>query len=145
MHLDRLTAECMHRYSKPPTRAHLAAAEAEYRKNIDDAWRASVQRYPEVLDYFYSLVHISLPDDKDPAVRTPPLHKLGEMRKASTRKLIGMPSAPTPTFPIPAVVPPTMMMMGQGPPPMRQGPPPPPWNTPPHSPHHGHFWGPGRP
>jgi hypothetical protein len=40
-----------------------------------------VQRYPEVLEYFYSLVHMSLPDEDDVAVKDPPLSALSGARK----------------------------------------------------------------
>lgn len=40
-----------------------------------------MQRYPEVLEYFYSLVEMSLPSDEDVAVRDPPLSALSGARK----------------------------------------------------------------
>lgn len=55
------------------------------KRGIDDDWRASVQRYPEVLEYFYSLVDWKLPSDDDAAVRDPPLSALGGARKSSHR------------------------------------------------------------
>lgn len=45
-----------------------------------------MQRYPEVLEYFYSLVELTLPDDNEPAVKDPPLSALsGGSRKAGRR------------------------------------------------------------
>jgi hypothetical protein len=45
-----------------------------------------VQRYPEVLEYFYSLVEMSLPNDDDVAVRDPPLSALSGARKQRQRE-----------------------------------------------------------
>lgn len=36
-------------------------AHAELKRGIDADWRAAVLRYPEVLDYFYSLVELRIP------------------------------------------------------------------------------------
>lgn len=36
-----------------------------------------MQRYPEVLEYFYGLVDLNLPSDDEPGVRDPPLSALG--------------------------------------------------------------------
>jgi hypothetical protein len=49
----------------------------ELKRGIDDDWKASVQRYPEVLEYFYGLVDLNLPSDDEPGVRDPPLSALG--------------------------------------------------------------------
>jgi hypothetical protein len=54
-------------------------AEAELKRGIDADWRASILRYPEVLDYFYSLVKVSIPDDRDPAVARAPVAPAGHM------------------------------------------------------------------
>ena len=45
-------------------------------QEMNEAWRAAVQRYPETLEYYYGLVDLSLPSDDDPAVRNPPLSAL---------------------------------------------------------------------
>lgn len=45
-----------------------------------------MQRYPEVLEYFYSLVEMSLPNDDDVAVRDPPLSALSGARKQRQRE-----------------------------------------------------------
>ncbi|OAA68971.1 hypothetical protein ISF_03346 [Cordyceps fumosorosea ARSEF 2679] len=91
-------------------------AERIYRKNIDEAWSLAVLRYPEVLDYFFSLVHISLPDDQDPVLQQPspgrrrhddsddgrpPFNRLGEFRHRRRRVFEPKRSAPIPAFPIP--------------------------------------------
>lgn len=33
----------------------MAAAQQAFKNGIDEDWQASVQRYPEVLQYYYSL------------------------------------------------------------------------------------------
>ncbi|KAF2122842.1 hypothetical protein BDV96DRAFT_8996 [Lophiotrema nucula] len=52
-------------------KACIIEAQAELKRGINADWRASVLRYPEVLDYFYSLVSLDLPDDSSPAVMHP--------------------------------------------------------------------------
>lgn len=42
-----------------------------FKQGIDDDWRRSCLQYPEVLDYFFSLVELSLPDERDVAVMQP--------------------------------------------------------------------------
>lgn len=81
-HLDRLQAHAFHYYHAPPHPEQLAAAQAQLKRGIDEDWQASVQRYPEVLEYFYSLVELTLPDDNEPAVKDPPLSALNGPRKA---------------------------------------------------------------
>lgn len=106
-HLDRLTAHAYHYYHAPPHPNEIAAAQAALKRGIDEDWQASVQRYPEVLEYFYSLgkpyplmlwiiaplsptltlvpVELTLPADDEQAVRDPPLSALNGSRKASRR------------------------------------------------------------
>ncbi len=84
-HLDRITAHAYHYYHAPPHPNEIAAAQALLKRGIDEDWQASVQRYPEVLEYFYSLVELTLPDDNDPAVKDPPLSALSGSRKAGRR------------------------------------------------------------
>jgi hypothetical protein len=55
----------------------IAEAHAELKRGIDCDWRASVLRYPEVLDYFYSLVELRLPDDRSREVVQPPFAAAG--------------------------------------------------------------------
>lgn len=50
----------------------IAEAHAELKRGIDADWRASVLRYPEVLDYFYGLVELRLPSSRSPRVAEPP-------------------------------------------------------------------------
>lgn len=56
-----------------PHPSDLAVAQADMRRGINDDWKVSVTRYPEVLDYFFSLVKVRYPSDADPRVRDPPL------------------------------------------------------------------------
>jgi hypothetical protein len=55
----------------------IAEAHAELKRGIDADWRASVLRYPEVLDYFYSLIDLRLPSDRSPRVVEPPFAAAG--------------------------------------------------------------------
>lgn len=55
----------------------IAEAHAELKRGIDADWRASVLRYPEVLDYFYSLVELRLPSERSPRVIEPPFAAAG--------------------------------------------------------------------
>ncbi|KAA8570542.1 hypothetical protein EYC84_002806 [Monilinia fructicola] len=64
-------------YNARPHPSEIAQADSELKRGIDEDWRASVQRYPEVLEYFFSLVELSLPSDDEPGVRDPPLSALG--------------------------------------------------------------------
>ncbi|KAK1829193.1 hypothetical protein QBC39DRAFT_263690 [Podospora conica] len=86
-HLDRITAHAYHYYNAPPHPNEIAAAQAQLKRGIDEDWQASVQRYPEVLEYFYSLVELTLPDDNEAAVKDPPLSALNGSRKASRRQV----------------------------------------------------------
>ena len=56
-----------------PHPSDVRAAHVELRRGINEDWKASVTRYPEVLDYFFSLVKVKLPNDNDARVRDPPL------------------------------------------------------------------------
>ncbi|KAF2874548.1 hypothetical protein BDV95DRAFT_604718 [Massariosphaeria phaeospora] len=51
----------------------IAEAHAELKRGIDADWRASVLRYPEVLDYFYSLVELRVPSNTALSVTNPPV------------------------------------------------------------------------
>ncbi|KAH7383299.1 hypothetical protein BKA66DRAFT_385810, partial [Pyrenochaeta sp. MPI-SDFR-AT-0127] len=55
----------------------IAEAHAELKRGIDADWRSSVLRYPEILDYFYSLIELRLPDDRSPRVMEPPFAVAG--------------------------------------------------------------------
>jgi hypothetical protein len=55
----------------------ITRSNADFRRGIDLDWRASVLRYPEVLDYFYSLVELRYPSDESPSVARPPFAVAG--------------------------------------------------------------------
>jgi len=85
-HINALTAHYARVYHTHPHPVELARANSELKRGIDEDWRASVQRYPEVLEYFYSLVEMSLPSEDDIAVRDPPLSALSGARKQRQRE-----------------------------------------------------------
>ncbi|KAK5998624.1 hypothetical protein PT974_01005 [Cladobotryum mycophilum] len=84
-HLDHITAHAFYHYNAPPHPNQIAEAQATLKRGIDEDWQASVQRYPEVLEYFYSLVELSLPADDEAAVKDPPLNANSGHRKANRR------------------------------------------------------------
>lgn len=65
--------------------AQISEAHAELKRGIDADWRASVLRYPEVLDYFYSLVDLRLPSERSPSVAEPPFAAAGYADKGYER------------------------------------------------------------
>ncbi|KAM3437890.1 hypothetical protein MY4824_003539 [Beauveria thailandica] len=139
---------------------HVARARAEYRRNVDRAWALAVERYPDVLNHFYSLVRITLPGDDDPVMKRvpgfdrPPKGGGDARHRADRRK--GPPARsrhghtpPSPQFPAPPAPargpgpsfkgppappppPPPFSSSNKPPPPMPHMPPPPP--SPPHIP-----------
>jgi len=85
-HIERITAHAYHYYRQPPHPSELQAAQASLKRGIDEDWQSSVQRYPEVLEYFFGLVEMQLPPEDDPAVKDPPLSALnGSARKGHRR------------------------------------------------------------
>jgi hypothetical protein len=84
--MDRLTSHAFHYYNAPPNPNEIAQAQARLKRGIDEDWQASVQRYPEVLEYFYSLVELTLPGEDEPAVKDPPLSALNGQRKVGRRQ-----------------------------------------------------------
>jgi hypothetical protein len=83
-------------YRLRPDPRILAELDATLQHDIDDDWRQSVRRYPEVLDYFYGLVDLNLPDDRSEAVRNPPLEA---RRKKSRRQSIAVGQEPVGVMP----------------------------------------------
>lgn len=130
LRLDQLAAQSLYHHGPGarPARAAIDRAHGEYRHNVNRAWRCAVQRYPEVLDYFFSVVHLSVPADNDPAVRNPPYTKLGTLRTASRRRPVTTSEPRPPQFPIPgstrAAPPLAVPLSQQQPPPWHQTPPP---------------------
>ncbi|KAJ4270268.1 hypothetical protein ACHAPJ_001225 [Fusarium lateritium] len=118
-HMDRITAHAYHYYHAPPHPTQVAEAQASLKRGIDEDWQASVQRYPEVLEYFFGLVELTLPAEDEPAVKDPPLGSLQNFRKVNRRS--GTATAP-PGAPA-AIAPPVYrgdpgQMHPQTPPPM---------------------------
>lgn len=75
--MDRIHSQAWYNYGMPPHPQSIADAQASLKRGIDEDWQASVHRYPEVLEYFFGLVDLSLPSQNDPAVRHPPLSGVG--------------------------------------------------------------------
>ncbi|KAI0159588.1 hypothetical protein GGR57DRAFT_499913 [Xylariaceae sp. FL1272] len=84
-HIERLTSHAYHYYHAPPHPTEIANAQATLKRGIDEDWQSSVQRYPEVLEYFFSLVEMTLPSDDEAAVKDPPLSALQGSRKSHRR------------------------------------------------------------
>jgi hypothetical protein len=84
-HLERITASAYYHYHAPPHPNEIAHAQASLKKGIDEDWQNSVQRYPEVLEYFFSLVELTLPGDNEDSVKDPPLSAMNGSRKAGRR------------------------------------------------------------
>jgi hypothetical protein len=80
-HIERLKHHAFHYYNAHPHPREIADANAMLKRGIDEDWQSSVQRYPEVLEYFFSLVEFTLPDDDESAVKDPPLSALQGSRK----------------------------------------------------------------
>ncbi|PHH85124.1 hypothetical protein CDD83_864 [Cordyceps sp. RAO-2017] len=84
-HLDQISAHAFYHYNAPPHPNQIADAQATLKRGIDEDWQASVQRYPEVLEYYFGLVELTLPADDEAAVKDPPLSALTGHRKATRR------------------------------------------------------------
>jgi hypothetical protein len=69
--IQRITDHAWRYYRKPPHPSEIMNADLELKRGIDDDWKSSVQRYPEVLDYYYSLLDLNVPADDDPQVSDP--------------------------------------------------------------------------
>ncbi|KAF7562493.1 hypothetical protein G7046_g1638 [Stylonectria norvegica] len=118
-HMERIHAHAYHFYQAPPHPNQIAEAQASLKRGIDDDWQSSVQRYPEVLEYFFGLVELTLPAEDEPSVKDPPLSSLNGYRKASRRSGgpngTGAPAAIAPINyheqPLPTRTPPPMPRM----------------------------------
>ncbi len=80
MHLDQITAQCAYHYNGPPAPAMLARACEEYRHGVSEDWSRSVQKYPEILQYYFGLTEVNLPRDDALSVTNPPMGVLQELR-----------------------------------------------------------------
>lgn len=151
LQIDHITSQSWNYYNQPPAPAHLSAAQHELKRGVDEDWQSSVQRYPEVLEYFFSLVDLTLPRDDDPLVKDPPLSALSGGRKGNRRPGVAGGPAPVAAAPYEREGPPirrestpmesrperriardSRRQSFRGPPPMPAGayygqPPPPPW------------------
>lgn len=56
-------------------------AQAIYQAGVDEDWRRSCMKYPEILDYFFGLVDYGFPEDGDSAIREPRFGALKGPRK----------------------------------------------------------------
>jgi hypothetical protein len=68
----------------------VAEARHTLHRHINEDWQTSVERYPAVLDHFFSLAKLSLPRDDDPAVKDPPLRAskhIGSLVESNFRRL----------------------------------------------------------
>ena len=116
--MERIAQQASFYYHAPPHPTEIAGAQASLKRGIDEDWQASVQRYPEVLEYFYSLVELTLPDDNDPMVKDPPLSAMNGARKMGRR---GSGGTHTPSMaPAPIEAPPSMVRGRTPPPPQAQ-------------------------
>jgi hypothetical protein len=88
-HIEHITQHAWIHYRAQPHPHQIADAQASLKRGIDEDWQSSVQRYPEVLTYFFGLVELSLPHDDDPSVRDPPLSALNGHRKPNRRSTGG--------------------------------------------------------
>ncbi|KAI1328380.1 hypothetical protein F5Y16DRAFT_409837 [Xylariaceae sp. FL0255] len=79
-HMEALTLSAYYHRNAPPHPNEIARARASLKRGIDEDWRSAVRRYPEVLEYYYSLVAVTLPSDDDPVVKDPPLDALKARR-----------------------------------------------------------------
>jgi hypothetical protein len=104
-HMEHIHNHASYYYNAPPHPDQIADAQAALKRGIDEDWRISVERYPEVLEYFYGLVELTLPADDEPAVKEPPLGALAGQRKAIRRA--GVHPQPPAAVPPPASLPPT--------------------------------------
>ncbi|CAK7264202.1 hypothetical protein SEPCBS57363_000960 [Sporothrix epigloea] len=79
--MERITARANYYHTRPYP-DEIKQAQMEYKRGTNEDWMSSVQRYPEVLDYYYSLVTLKTPSDDDPIVRDPPLSALAGNRSS---------------------------------------------------------------
>ncbi|EGP92566.1 uncharacterized protein MYCGRDRAFT_28154, partial [Zymoseptoria tritici IPO323] len=59
-----------------PAQFHLVHSQIQranqiLQQGVDQDWRTSCQRYPQVLDYYFSLAEVVLPDHRDPRIFDP--------------------------------------------------------------------------
>lgn len=97
-HLEEIRQRAYHYYRSEPDPREISHAQSVLKRGIDEDWQTSVQRYPEVLEYFFSLVELTLPQEDEPSVKDPPLSALTGSRKMA-RRHPPEPIAPGPFYP----------------------------------------------
>ncbi|KAI9171072.1 hypothetical protein HJFPF1_00551 [Paramyrothecium foliicola] len=108
-HMEHIHQHANYYYHAAPHPNQIADAQAALKRGIDEDWQASVQRYPEVLEYFFGLVELTLPADDEPAVKEPPLGNVPSTRKANRRSVVAAhpPPMPAAAASLAPLVPPT--------------------------------------
>ncbi|PSR83682.1 hypothetical protein BD289DRAFT_461227 [Coniella lustricola] len=86
-HINRITQHAAIYFSAPPHPSEIEDAQRELKRAIDEDWQVSVQRYPEVLQYYYGLVDFTVPDEDAPSIQSPPL--LAGMRQPLPKRRMG--------------------------------------------------------
>jgi len=71
--IHRITEHADFYYRASPHPSEIAAADAELQRGIDEDWATVLQRYPEVIEYYYGLMDLTLPAADEPSVRDPPV------------------------------------------------------------------------
>ncbi|KAH0369877.1 hypothetical protein KCU65_g3018, partial [Aureobasidium melanogenum] len=101
-------------------RVQMSTAQGAYQRGIDEDWKNSLQRYPEVLDYYFNLVEFKLPGEKSVAVQEPVFGGRvdPEMKRRESKGRKGMMQPPPPmpggAFMMPPGEPPHMPGPGPG-------------------------------
>lgn len=73
-------------------------------RTLDKDWQNCLQKYPELLDYYFSLVGVELPDEEDARVEHPTITN-GEKKRKKDKKGRGISEGFSGVPPIPANVP----------------------------------------
>lgn len=64
----------------------ISHAQEIYKAGVNEDWRRSCMKYPDVLDYFFALIDIDFPDDDDDSMKKPRFGKARRIRaRASSR------------------------------------------------------------
>ena len=70
-HMARMRARSFHYFHAEPHPSEIALGDTQLKHGVNNDWKVSLQLYPEVIDYFFSVVGVTVPDDDEPAVRNP--------------------------------------------------------------------------
>jgi hypothetical protein len=60
----------------------ISHAQAIFQAQVDDDWRRSCMRYPEILDYYFRLIAFQFPEDEDASITQP---RFGQSSKEPKR------------------------------------------------------------